>query len=775
MSGSDLGSLSLTEIFRMEAEEKCAQLDELLLQLEKRPGDRQVIDQLMRAAHSLKGAARIVDLQGIMELAHAMEDVFSAAGRGECAIDRQGFDLLLEANDRLRSLGMAACDSDSGQPPDPSLQALVNRVRELVHVMAAPSQEPQPKDDLHSRDLHSRDPQPQVEGPGPTASRSGPDEGREASRPGEPDPARTQHLRIDAERLGRLMGLTGELDVASRRLAGMTARFWLCRRRFSSLERAVEALRDSLGTRGRRLPELAAVDQWLDECRRLFLDLLDDFDRHSRGTVDVAGRLRREVLATRLVPFRSIAPSLERLVRGLSRDLGKEVDFQIVGQETLADRDVLDQLDDCLVHMLRNALDHGIELPEERRALGKPLPATLSLVASHRAGMLVVELADDGRGLDLAAIRRRVIERKMVTAEVAENLSDRELVDFLFLPGFSTRGQVDTVSGRGVGLDVVRDTLHALRGAVRVHNQPGQGVRFEITVPLSRSVSRTLVVDIAGEPYAIPVAGVERVLRVDPGVIDTIEGKGYVRDQETGDRIGLVAGGAVLGLDAPLVAGQEIPVVVFCQEDKRYGMAVERLHGIQDLVVQPLDERLGTVPNVSAGSILDSGAPVLILDPDDLVRTMDRLIVQDASRAMSLLAEEEAVSQPAGGPPRILVADDSITVREVEREMLAGRGYQVDVAVDGQEAWHLLKAKRYDLLVTDVDMPRLDGIELVKRIRADRTLHSLPVVIVSYKDRPEDRIRGMDAGADYYLTKGSFEDEKLVQAVRELIGPAHSR
>ncbi len=764
MSDGDLGSLSLTEIFRMEAEEKCAQLDELLLQLEKRPGDRQIIDQLMRAAHSLKGAARIINLQGIMELAHAMEDVFSAAGRGECAIDRRGFDLLLEATDRLRALGLAVQDEDCGQPPDPSLQTLIDTVRDLVHT---PASEPL-----------AATPPPGDPGPGAPAGAEEP--GAEEEKPPQDEAdttesARTQHLRVDAERMGRLMGLAGELDVASRRLADLMARFWLCRRRFSSLGRAVEALRDSLGADGRRLPALGAVDQRLDECRRLFFDLLDDFDRHSRGAVEVVGRLRREVLATRLVPFRTITPPIERLVRGLSRDLGKEVDFQVRGQDVLADRDVLDQLDDCLVHMLRNALDHGIESPEERRALGKPVPAKLSLSASHRAGLLVVELADDGRGLDLAAIRRRIIERKMVTAEVAESLSDRELVDFLFLPGFSTRVQVDTVSGRGVGLDVVRDTLHNLRGAVKVYNEPGRGVRFEITVPLSRSVSRTLVVDIAGEPYAIPVAGIERVLRIATDAIDTIEGKGYILDEESGGRIGLVAGSAVLGLDAPIAAAKEVPVVVFRQEDKQYGMAVERLHGIQDLVVQPLDGRLGMVPNISAGSILDNGAPVLLLDPDDLIRTMDRLIVQEAAQAMHILASGEAAPTPAsGGPPRILVADDSITVREVEREMLTGRGYQVDVAVDGQEAWHLLKAQRYDLLVTDVDMPRLDGIELVKRIRADRTLHGLPVVIVSYKDRPEDRIRGMEAGADYYLTKGSFEDEKLVQAVRELIGPAHS-
>ncbi len=741
-NGSDLGDLSLVEIFRMEAEEKCALLDELLLQLEKTPGDRKIIDQLMRTAHSLKGAARIVNLVGIMELAHAMEDVFSAAGRGECGIDRSGFDTLLAASDRLRALGKTAQDADAGQPPDAELQAMIEAVRDLTHAAPPPPPSTAPEVAVAEHPTHD-------------------------DEPGQP-----RHLRVDADRMGRLMGLAGELEVTGRRLAGLAPQFWLLKQRQTALARAIEAARDAVGANARQSPLFATLDARLDDCRQLLQELMDGFDRHVRRNTEITGRLRREVLATRLVPFRVITRGIERLVRDLARDLGKEVDLQISGHDTLADRDVLDQLDDCLVHMVRNAVDHGIEPPEDRVAVGKPAKARLTLRASHRGGMLVVELADDGRGLDLETIRRKVMDRKMVGAEVAENLSDRELVEFLFLPGFTTRSQVDAVSGRGVGLDVVHAAIHALRGSVKVHNEPGKGVRFEITVPLSRSVSRGLVVTIDGEPYAIPVASIDRVVRVSQQEIHTVEGKSYIHG-ENGERIGLVAGSAVLGFGGALPMDETVPVVVFHQEDGWYGMMVERLVGIQDLVVQPLDERLGTIRNVSAGSILEDGSPVLILDPDDLVRSMDRLILQDATSAMTIATEDAA--GPAGNGSeqlRILVADDSITVREVEREMLATRGYQVDVAVDGQEAWYLLKSHHYDLLVTDVDMPRMDGIALVERIRADRSLENLPVVIVSYKDRPEDRIRGMEAGADYYLTKGSFEDEKLVQAIRELIGPA---
>ena len=375
-----------------------------------------------------------------------------------------------------------------------------------------------------------------------------------------------------------------------------------------------------------------------------------------------------------------------RLVRDVSKQLGKQAKFEVVGETTGVDRDILDGLEAPLNHLIRNALDHGLEMPEERRAAGKSPSGTIRLEARHRAGMLQIILADDGRGIDLDRLRAKVVEKGLTTAAIAGRLSEAELLDFLFLPGFSTKEKVTEISGRGVGLDVVQSMVQAVRGSVRVTSQLGKGTRFILQLPITVSVIRALLVEIAGEPFAFPLNRIDRILMLDRHDIVDLEGKPHVilDDQP----LGLIEAAQVLELPTPAREDGRLPVVVASDRSHRFGVVIDRFLGERDLRVTPLDPRLGKVPNLNSSSVLDNGWPVLIIDVEDLIRSIDNLL---GGRRVKKLTAEVAVHEESRGPKRILVVDDSITVRELERQLLENRGYTVDVAVDGVDGWNAVR------------------------------------------------------------------------------------
>jgi two-component system sensor histidine kinase and response regulator WspE len=343
-------------------------------------------------------------------------------------------------------------------------------------------------------------------------------------------------------------------------------------------------------------------------------------------------------------------------------------------------------------------------------------------------------------------------------------MHEAELLAFLFLPGFSLREAVTEISGRGVGLDIVHDMVKQVRGTVRVSTETAHGTQFLLQLPLTLSVLRALLVEIGGEPYAFPLSYLARTLKLAKSEIALAEGRQhFLLDGQT---VGLVMAQQLLESPPAADAGDELAVVVLGEPGHRYGLVVERLLGERELVVQPLDAQLGKVPNILAGALMEDGAPVLIVDVDDLLRAVDKLAAGGRLDKIER-SRDGGIKQQR---KRILVIDDSLTVRELERKLLGNQGYEVEVAVDGMDGWNAVRTGQFDLVVTDIDMPRMDGIELVRLIKANANLSRLPVLIVSYKDREEDRQRGLEAGADYYLAKGSFHDETLLQAVVDLIG-----
>lgn len=717
-------------LFRQEVEDQCARMGQMLLRLEQEPERLDQIAPIMRAAHSVKGAARAVRLEAAVTLAHAMEDRLSAAQRRGTAVAETLIEFCLASVDLLRDLAR-----DGAQP------ALLSR-RDALLAMPESTVVPASETLAYPANAPTQ--------PSYIAAEDG-------------DPV----LRIKASLVGRLIALAGSGVVGAHRLRPFGERQQRMRQAIGQLGRMLDDLHHRLGAPPQSTPlgaDLAELRRQLADTRRETQSWIDDFSDYTREAFDLNERIYQAASLTRLRPFRDLVLGYPRMVRDLARQLGKRARITLAGETLEVDRDVMEKLDAPLTHLLRNAIDHGLELPAERRAAGKPEEGQLRIWATHRAGMLAIDISDDGAGIDLERIRRRLVESGRMSADAAAVLTEQALREHLFAPGFTTRREVTEVSGRGVGLDVVRESIERLDGSVRLTTRLGAGTTFHLLVPISRAVTRSLAVRTGGEVYAFPSLRIDRVVRTERSAILSAEGLQYL--PISGRNVGLVPLAELLDLGTTQSPGDRLDVVMVEHQGRVAGFVVDALLGEYDLATRALDTRLGRVADVGAVALLPDGTPVVLLDVDDLMRSA---LTRERATLAAVNTGELARSAPR---KRVLVADDSISVRELERQLLAARGFDVEVAVDGMDAWTRLRDESFDLLITDVDMPRMDGIELTRSIKQDPRLRALPVVIVSYRDRPEDRRRGMDARADSYLTKSDFQDESFVRLVHQLIGPS---
>ena len=795
MTPDQMRDASLFELFTLEAEAQTQVLSAGLLALERNPTQADQLEACMRAAHSLKGAARIVGVNAGVSVSHVMEDCLVEAQEGRLHLKPEHIDALLMGTDMLMRIATPGESSVGQSDVDGYVALMTDLIKPGVrHAVIAPSATPSMDDLLLanaqslvesvqsalgpaalSEPLPARSlPADQVL-PEPSTS-SAPAESEDDPAPSKPGRRRERRaaeggervLRVTAERLNNLLDLSSKSLVETQRLKPYLTAMQRVKRSQSGASRALDNLEALLDTNvdpdAQKMLEEAR--RLLSEAQHLLIQQTSDLDEFGWQATQRAQLLYDTALACRMRPFADVLVGQARMVRDLGRSLGKQVRLEIEGEKTQVDRDVLEKLEAPLTHLLRNAVDHGIESPEQRLASGKPAEGLITLKASHQAGLLVVELIDDGAGVDLERLRRSIIDRKLSPEETAAQLSEEELLSFLFLPGFSMRDKVTEVSGRGVGLDAVQHMVRQLRGGVELVQQAGQGSCFHLEVPLTLSVVRSLVVEVGGEAYAFPLAHIERMRDVQADDIVQLEGRQHFWHEER--HVGLVAASQLLNRPASQHNEDVLKVVVIRERDAVYGVAVERFIGERTLVVLPLDPRLGKVQDISAGALLDDGSAVLIIDVEDMLRSVEKLL--NTGRLERIDRRNRQADNQAR--KRVLVVDDSLTVRELERKLLLGRGYDVAVAVDGMDGWNALRADDFDLLITDIDMPRMDGIELVTLLRRDSRLQSLPVMVVSYKDREEDRRRGLDAGADYYLAKASFHDDALLDAVVELIGDA---
>lgn len=773
LSSPVVGDTSMLELFRLEVEAQATILNNSLIALETQPQSAQELEALMRSAHSIKGAARIVGLDAAVHLAHAMEDCFVAA-QNQMTLSPDRIDVLFRGVDLLQSLSQVRATQLQQWLADNSsdielIQSTIAAMRSSEPATVALPRSPKHRESVVQNDLSDSTIEtiPSKEYTSQVASES--------------TSAQDRVVRVSAENLNRIMGLAGESMIESNWLQPFADSLILLKSRQRALSKSLETLQqDVLANRlinDSALLETARSQE--QECREMLSDRMAELEGFIRRTDNLSTRLYREVVTSHMRPFADGVQGFKRMIRDLARTLNKQVKLDIVGESTAVDRDILKKLEAPLTHILRNAVDHGLELPEERIAAGKPAEGTVRLEAFHRGGMLAITIADDGKGIEPKILRQKIVDKNLATPEVAAQMTDAELMEFLFLPGFSMAKQVTELSGRGVGLDIAKSMAQEVGGTVRATSILGKGTSFYFQLPLTLSVVRTLLVEISGEAYAFPLSRIDQIVTVEKSCIAVVENRQYFTLNEK--NIGLIPVHQVLNLPPPSVSVDPLWALVISDQANSYGLVVDRCLGERELVVRPLDPRLGKVQDISATALMGDGSLVLIVDVSDLVRSTNTLLnagrlakVSD-NQGLTKQASLEIASGSFGivqsvNRKRVLVVDDSITVREVERKLLQNRGYSVDVAVDGMEGWNALRKLPYDLVISDIDMPRMNGIELLRQIKSHPRLNSIPVIVVSYRDREEDRIQGLDAGADYYLTKNSFHDDSLIQAVIDLIG-----
>ena len=764
----------MREFFRSEVEIHATLIAKLLETIQNAADPSEKFVGLTQALHAIKGGSQIVAIEPATRLADAMERYAQEMRKQPVSRLAAHILTLHECLEMIREIARIFVDENSawGESAQKRVDGLIAKLEDFSKQPAEAETPVQAISTMHhvTEEIEIATPgmpaAPPIRAAEPPEAATSSEEHADARR-GE---SKDRTVRVTATKIERLMGLAGEVVVSARWLPTYSESLLHLKKMHRELAVLMEKLRETC--RHEQYPEslrhlMLQAREKAKEANAHLIGRLTQLDMFSSTSATLSDRLYHEVIGIRMRPFSDGIRGFPRMVRDLARDMNKKVQLEILGKSTEVDRDILEKLDAPLTHLLRNAVDHGIEPPDERLAAGKPEIGTVRMEAAHRSGMLLITVSDDGRGIDLHRLRQKILRKGLANADMVNHLTEPELLKFLFLPGFSTAEQVTEISGRGVGLDVVDNMVHEVGGVVRITSRPGKGVSFYLELPLTLSVIRTFLVEISGEPYAFPLARIERCLLLSKDDLEMVEDRQYFRFDD--ENVAMVDVHEVLELKQTAAdASEQLPVVVITDRSNLYGLLVDKFIGEYDLVVRPLDARLGKVPDISAVAVMLDGSPILILDVEDLVKSVDKLLHK--TRLGKLHTQTEIGEQKP--VKRILVVDDSITVREMERKLLENQGYHVEVAVDGLAGWNTVRAESFDLVVSDVDMPRMNGIEFVSNIKRHEELKAIPVIIVSYKDTEEHRLQGLEAGADYYLTKSSFQDNSFINAVVDLIGEA---
>ena len=717
--------------FRETTADRVEKISAALLALERGSGTPELSQELARELHTLKGEARMMGFVGISGVVHAAEDLLKAV-RPDSPGER--LDALLKACDAI--VPLLDADADGGV----AAKTMTDRLRSLISDGTAPA-------------LDAAKPAPPAP-PGEKATVTGEHEAAKPEWKPELGAKPTGSIRVDVDRLDEIAALAGDVLVEGARSMRRTRELNAIFGRWARLSDRVIALAERLhATKETKLAEQIEGDVHL---------LRSDTFRFARSQTEAASSaqaqfslLAERIGTARLIPLSGVLAGFPRAARDMAKEQEKEVECVVKGGETGVDKSILLSLNDPLVHLVRNCVDHGIETPQERVEAGKPRIGKIILSARTDGDLLAVTVEDDGRGIHPTKIRAAALRKGIIGEAQAASLSVRGALDLIFMPGFSTREQAGETSGRGVGLDVVRKRVTSLGGSVTVESEPGKGSRFTLRMPQSLSLMKVLLVRIDEDVYGIPAVDVDSVGRLDPAQTTDVAGVRAVRYR--GRLIPVVALGPLLSLNGgprskrPLVAnvlhGAEGAAVV-----------VDGLFGEREVAVKAPGSFLKGMRFVTGAAALEDGRVALLLSTPDIVQAARRL----ASPAPSRGRDRRRL--------RLLLVDDSAIAREAEAALLRSLGHEVDEAVDGEDGWQKLQSGAYHLLVTDVQMPVLDGIDLTRRVKATPRFTKLPIVILSSLSAPEERRRGVDAGADAYLVKGELEAESFASTLERLTG-----
>ena len=730
-------------IFRAEADEHLAAIGRGLVDLEAGAAGAELIRNILRAAHTLKGSSRMLGLEEVGAIAHKMEDLIKAIEGRQVAAAAEVIDCLLAGADAIAKLLDPEC-----APPD--CEAVIARLERSLPE-AVPAAEASSA------------------APAPAAAVAAPGE-EPPSAPEAPAAVRSyaDTLRVEAVRLDQLIDLAGELLINKIKLENKT---YTARGILDGLTNLLGRF-EALNGDERQQEEFKTR---LQDLRNLYHEFVQEFTEDVVELDLNAQEMQGGTLQLRMTPASTLFDEFPRLVRDLGRDLNKEIGLEVKGEDTELDKRLLEQLHGPLIHVIRNACDHGIEAPEARLARGKPRRGVIGLQAYHQGGSVVIEVADDGGGMNPQRIREVAVARGLLDRRAAAEMPEDELYYLTLLPGFSTSAIITDVSGRGVGLDVVKTNVESLRGDLGLESKPGRGTRVTLRVPLTVSIIESLLVMQGGEIYALPLSAVEEVVRVKVGELVIDRGREAIPVR--GRLLPLLRLSHLLAL--PALAGHErelksdadmLYVVVLRFRNQRLALEVDKPVREQEILVKGLDERLAHAPLISGATILRKGEPALILNVFDLFAEAEGIEGRGIRETISERGGERRL-------PRVLVVDDSITTRTIEKNILERAGYEVATVVDAEQALAEVgdADPMYDLFVVDVDMPGMDGFDLTEKLRQQARTHDLPVIILTSRATDDDKRRGIAVGAQAYIVKGSFDQNALLETVRSLIGEARDR
>ncbi len=733
--------------FVEEAREHVERLNKGLVFLEKNPNDHETLNAIFRSAHTIKGSSRMMKLTHITEVAHKTEDVLGALREGKISYSKELADLIFKAIDVISDMidktasGLEITDDNSTL-----CEELAKAAEGSLPPKSAAPKRPAETETHKLEELTAPDTSRQP-------VQQSPDK--------ETKQRQAETIRINAEKLDEIIRLMGEIVSSQNRMKQrLTEIKEIERIAKRNMELAQETGYGDLSNRGNG-KNLVLAQSLYPKIKHLAASIRDDYNLYEL----LSGELQEKALMMRMVPLSVIFDSMHRMVRDISKSMGKEIDFVVEGGGIELDRKMIDKLGDPLIHMIRNSIDHGIEDSEERLKAGKPVRGSIRLSACYDAGSVLIELSDDGRGISVEKIKEKALRKKMFTEEELDNMSRAALIDLIFQPGFSTSAIITDISGRGVGMDVVkRNIVDELRGSISIDTAPGKGTSFYVRLPLSLAIMRILLISAAGMPFAVISNYVSEVIRLPESEFMNVVDKKAIRLRD--EFIPVVNLDTLLKLPLntqPRHAdkGLDRLIMVVHIGAQKLGLIIDDLLDEEDMVIKSLPEHMKNISLVSG---------VIISGMNEIISVLHIPAVIEAAKyvqeARHLAVKEDKQSRGAN----ILVVDDSINTREIEKSILEAYGYTVTLAEDGMDGLNKAMEFKYDVVITDIEMPRLDGFSLTERLRQDERYKDTPIIIVTSREKEEDKQRGIRVGADAYIVKGSFDQTNLLDTVQNLIG-----
>ncbi|MDY3672064.1 MAG: response regulator [Campylobacter sp.] len=774
----------LLEDFLVESFELIEQIDHDLVELESNPDDLELLNRIFRVAHTVKGSSSFLNFDTLTKLTHHMEDVLNKARHGELKITADVMDVVLKSVDMMKGLLVSIRDNGNDLNSGIDISQICPQLTAISEgqspTSATPEPEPAPAtapaaadippsaipEDIDPNTLSEDQINAEIErllkvrkaedearraakasgsGAAPAAPATAP-----AAAPDKPSPtdkpaaatkpagdganapakasanASDQTIRVEVGRLDYLMNLVGELVLSKNRLLTI----------YNDVEERYDG------------------EQFLEELNQVVSSL-------SLVTTDV----QLAVMKTRMQPVAKVFNKFPRVVRDIGRDLNKQIDLIISGEETELDKSIVEEIGDPLTHIIRNSCDHGIEDPATRKAAGKPEKGTIELKAYNEGNHIVIEIIDDGKGIDAEAIRIKAVERGLISENEADTMSNKEIYSIIFRPGFSMAAKVTNISGRGVGMDVVKTNVEKLHGVIDIDSEIGKGTTLKLKIPLTLAIIQSLLVGTQEEIYAIPLANVNETVRVSVDNIYTIEGKNVLRLRD--EVLSLVRLSDLFGVKQVLESGDQTYVVVISVAETKLGIIVDNLIGQEEIVIKSLGSYLANIDGIAGGTIRGDGRVTLIVDVG-VIMDMAKEVKVDIKSSMSAEATQKAKESPADY--KVLVVDDSKMDRTIISKALAPTGITLIEATNGLEALNIIKSNEhaFDAVLIDIEMPKMDGYTLAGEIRKYSKYRNLPLIAVTSRTSKSDRLRGVEVGMTEYITK-PYSAEYLENVVRKNI------